>query len=112
MWLAGRRLVVIDSPCLDAADTVVNAEHFGRPGAASEAWRARNLRNACWISAVRRDVAAVEYVGALAGHSDLGQAHAVHLPDHRDAARSDAVLADRSRSRAIQIFVPASTREG
>lgn len=32
VWLAGRRLVAIDGTCLDVADTVVNAEHFGRPG--------------------------------------------------------------------------------
>ena len=32
VWLAGRRLVAIDGMCLDVADTVVNAEHFGRPG--------------------------------------------------------------------------------
>jgi hypothetical protein len=31
-WLAGRRLVAIDGTCLDVADTVVNAEYFGRPG--------------------------------------------------------------------------------
>jgi len=31
-WLAGRRLVAIDGTCLDVADTVVNAEFFGRPG--------------------------------------------------------------------------------
>ena len=61
---------------------------------------------------VGRDVAAVEDVDALAGHPDLGQAHAVASPDQRDAARPDAELADRSRLRAIQTFVPASTREG
>ncbi|HEY5784873.1 MAG TPA: IS4 family transposase [Microlunatus sp.] len=32
VWLARRRLVAIDGTCLDVADTVVNAEHFGRPG--------------------------------------------------------------------------------
>jgi hypothetical protein len=32
VWLAGRRLVAIDGTCLDVADTVVNAAHFGRPG--------------------------------------------------------------------------------
>jgi hypothetical protein len=32
VWLAGRRLVAIDGMCLDVADTVVNDEHFGRPG--------------------------------------------------------------------------------
>jgi hypothetical protein len=32
VWLAGRRLVAVDGMCLDVADTVVNAEHFGRPG--------------------------------------------------------------------------------
>ena len=32
VWLAGRRLVAVDGTCLDVADTVVNAEHFGRPG--------------------------------------------------------------------------------
>jgi hypothetical protein len=32
VWLAGRRLVAIDGTCLDVADTVVNAESFGRPG--------------------------------------------------------------------------------
>jgi hypothetical protein len=31
-WLAGRRLVAIDGTCLDVADTVENAEWFGRPG--------------------------------------------------------------------------------
>ncbi len=31
-WLAGRRLVSIDGTCLDVADTVENAEFFGRPG--------------------------------------------------------------------------------
>src|SRR3954452_19470211 len=31
VWLAGRRLVAIDGTCLDVADTVANAEHFGRP---------------------------------------------------------------------------------
>jgi len=31
-WLAGRRLVAIDGSCLDVADSVENAEHFGRPG--------------------------------------------------------------------------------
>ena len=31
-WLAGRRLVAIDGTCLDVADTVENAAHFGRPG--------------------------------------------------------------------------------
>jgi hypothetical protein len=31
-WLSGRRLVAIDGTCLDVADTVVNAEFFGRPG--------------------------------------------------------------------------------
>ena len=31
-WLAGRRLVAIDGLCLDVADTVQNAELFGRPG--------------------------------------------------------------------------------
>jgi len=31
-WLAGRRLVAIDGTCLDVADTVDNAEWFGRPG--------------------------------------------------------------------------------
>jgi hypothetical protein len=31
-WLAGRRLVAIDGTCLDVADTVDNAEFFGRPG--------------------------------------------------------------------------------
>jgi Transposase DDE domain len=31
-WLAGRRLVAIDGTCLDVADTVENAEFFGRPG--------------------------------------------------------------------------------
>jgi Transposase DDE domain/Insertion element 4 transposase N-terminal len=31
-WLAGRRLVAIDGTCLDVADSVVNAEWFGRPG--------------------------------------------------------------------------------
>jgi hypothetical protein len=32
VWLAGRRLVAIDGTCLDVADTLANAEHFGRPG--------------------------------------------------------------------------------
>ncbi len=32
VWLAGRRLVAIDGTCLDVADTIANAEHFGRPG--------------------------------------------------------------------------------
>jgi hypothetical protein len=32
VWLAGRRLVAIDGTCLDVADSVVNAEHFGRAG--------------------------------------------------------------------------------
>jgi hypothetical protein len=32
VWLAGRRVVAIDGTCLDVADTVLNAEHFGRPG--------------------------------------------------------------------------------
>ncbi len=32
VWLAGRRLVAIDGTCLDVADTVANAAHFGRPG--------------------------------------------------------------------------------
>jgi hypothetical protein len=32
VWLAGRRLVAVDGMCLDVADTVVNDEHFGRPG--------------------------------------------------------------------------------
>ena len=32
MWLAGRRLVAVDGMCLDVADTLANAEHFGRPG--------------------------------------------------------------------------------
>ena len=31
-WLGGRRLVAIDGTCLDVADTVENAEFFGRPG--------------------------------------------------------------------------------
>ena len=31
-WLAGRRLVAIDGTCLDVADTVDNAEFFGRAG--------------------------------------------------------------------------------
>ena len=31
-WLGGRRLVAIDGFSLDVADTVENAEHFGRPG--------------------------------------------------------------------------------
>ncbi len=31
-WLAGRRLVAIDGTCLDVADTVENAQWFGRPG--------------------------------------------------------------------------------
>jgi Transposase DDE domain/Insertion element 4 transposase N-terminal len=31
-WLAGRLLVAIDGTCLDVADTVDNAEFFGRPG--------------------------------------------------------------------------------
>jgi hypothetical protein len=31
-WLAGRRLVAVDGTCLDVADTVANAEHFGRAG--------------------------------------------------------------------------------
>jgi Insertion element 4 transposase N-terminal/Transposase DDE domain len=31
-WLAGRRLVALDGTCLDVADTVENAEFFGRPG--------------------------------------------------------------------------------
>jgi len=31
-WLAGRRLVAVDGLCLDVADTVENAEFFGRPG--------------------------------------------------------------------------------
>jgi len=31
-WLAGRRVVAVDGMCLDVADTVANAEHFGRPG--------------------------------------------------------------------------------
>lgn len=31
-WLAGRRLVAIDGLCLDVADTVENADFFGRPG--------------------------------------------------------------------------------
>ena len=31
-WLAGRRLVAVDGMCLDVADTVGNAEWFGRPG--------------------------------------------------------------------------------
>jgi len=32
VWLAGRRLVAIDGTCLDVADTVANAEFFGRAG--------------------------------------------------------------------------------
>jgi hypothetical protein len=32
VWLAGRRLVAINGPCLDVADTAVNSAHFGRPG--------------------------------------------------------------------------------
>jgi len=32
VWLAGRRLVAVDGTCLDVADTVANAEHFGRAG--------------------------------------------------------------------------------
>jgi hypothetical protein len=31
-FVAGRRLVAIDGTCLDVADTVENARHFGRPG--------------------------------------------------------------------------------
>ncbi len=31
-WLAGRRLVAVDGLCLDIADTIENAEFFGRPG--------------------------------------------------------------------------------
>jgi hypothetical protein len=31
-WLAGRRLVALDGTCLDVADTIENAEWFGRPG--------------------------------------------------------------------------------
>jgi len=31
-FLAGRRMVAIDGTTLDVADTVVNDEHFGRPG--------------------------------------------------------------------------------
>lgn len=31
-WCAGRRLVAIDGTCLDAADTPVNVEAFGKPG--------------------------------------------------------------------------------
>jgi hypothetical protein len=31
-WLAGRRLVAIDGTCLDVADTIENAQWFGRPG--------------------------------------------------------------------------------
>jgi hypothetical protein len=31
-FLAGRRLVAIDGTTIDVADTVVNDEHFGRPG--------------------------------------------------------------------------------
>ena len=31
-WLAGRRMVAVDGTCLDVADTVENAEFFGRPG--------------------------------------------------------------------------------
>lgn len=31
-WLAGRRLVALDGMCLDVADTVENAEWFGRAG--------------------------------------------------------------------------------
>jgi hypothetical protein len=31
-FLAGRRLVAIDGTCLDVADSVDNAVHFGRPG--------------------------------------------------------------------------------
>jgi hypothetical protein len=30
-WLAGRRVMAIDGTCLDVADTVPNAEFFGRP---------------------------------------------------------------------------------
>ncbi|MGO4618362.1 IS4 family transposase [Nocardia sp. 2TAF39] len=30
-WLAGRRVVAIDGTCVDLADTVANAEFFGRP---------------------------------------------------------------------------------
>lgn len=32
VWLAGRRLVAVDGMCLDVADTLANADHFGRPG--------------------------------------------------------------------------------
>jgi hypothetical protein len=32
VWLAGRRLVAVDGTCLDVADTMGNAEFFGRPG--------------------------------------------------------------------------------
>ena len=32
VWLAGRRMVAVDGTCLDVADTVENAEFFGRPG--------------------------------------------------------------------------------
>jgi hypothetical protein len=32
VWLAGRRLVAVDGMCLDVADSLANAEHFGRPG--------------------------------------------------------------------------------
>ena len=35
VWLAGRRLVAIDGTCVDVADTIMNAEHFGRPGVSS-----------------------------------------------------------------------------
>lgn len=31
-WLAGRRMVAVDGTSLDVADTVQNAEFFGRPG--------------------------------------------------------------------------------
>ena len=31
-WLSGRRMVAVDGTCLDVADTVENAEFFGRPG--------------------------------------------------------------------------------
>ena len=31
-WLAGQRLAAIDGTCLDVADTIENAQWFGRPG--------------------------------------------------------------------------------
>ena len=33
-WLAGRRLMALDGTCLEIADSVANAQFFGRPGSA------------------------------------------------------------------------------